>query len=303
MVYSVGFIFLFVVGGMTGILLADPGIDYQVHNSVFLVAHFHNVAVPGTLFGLLAGYHFWFPKAFGFRLNERWGLISAFSWILGFMLAFFPLYALGLMGMPRRTVAYAQPAYVPLEVAAFVGALLVLAALAALVVQLWVSINHRNEKRVFAGDPCDGRSLEWSVSAPPPDYNFAVIPVITARDAFTLAKESGEAYQPPDNYTDIALPRNSAAGAVFGAIGFVIAFGLVWHIWWMVIVSVLAAVAAFILSGFARDAANIVSARQVRQKHERWLAAVAATTAVSRTDECQPINAGLAGTADFGVAT
>jgi cytochrome o ubiquinol oxidase subunit I len=294
MVYSIGFIFLFVLGGMSGILLADPGIDYQVHNSVFLVAHFHNVAVPGVLFGLIAGYHFWFPKAFGFRLSERWGMISAVCWILGFMLAFFPLYALGLMGLPRRTVSYSQPSYVPLEMVAFLGAILVIVALGALVVQLWVSIRHRNENRVFVGDPWDGRSLEWSVSAPPPDYNFAVIPVVTDRDAFTLAKECGKAYRRPATYADIELPKNSAIGPVLGAIGLAVAFGLVWHIWWMVILSTLAVVTTLILSGFARDTTRIVPAQQVRQGQQRWIDAAAAATAISRADECNSRNAGLA---------
>ncbi|MEO6783015.1 MAG: cbb3-type cytochrome c oxidase subunit I, partial [Bradyrhizobium sp.] len=192
MVYAIAFILLFVLGGMSGILLANPSIDYQVHNTVFLVAHFHNVAVAGVLFGMLAAYHFWFPKAFGFRLNERWGMISALCWIFRFMLAFFPLYALGLMGLPRRTVAYSEPSYVPLEMAALLGAVLVLCALGALVIQLLVSIRHRDENRVFVGDPWDGRSLEWSVSAPPPEYNFPVIPVVNDRDAFTAAKEYGK---------------------------------------------------------------------------------------------------------------
>jgi cytochrome o ubiquinol oxidase subunit 1 len=294
MVYSIGFIFLFVLGGMSGILLADPGIDYQVHNSVFLVAHFHNVAVPGVLFGLIAGYDFWFPKAFGFRLNERWGMFSAVCWILGFMLAFFPLYALGLMGLPRRTVSYSQPSYVPLEMVALLGAILVLVALAALIVQLWVSIEHRNENRVFVGDPWDGRSLEWSVSAPPPDYNFAVIPVVTDRDAFTLAKECGKAYQRPDTCADIELPKNSAIGPVLGAIGLAVAFGLVWHIWWMVILSTFAVVATLISSGFARHTTRIVSAQQVRQDQQRWIDAAVAATAISRADECKSSNAGLA---------
>ncbi len=294
MVYSVGFIFLFVLGGMSGILLADPGVDYQVHNSVFLVAHFHNVAVPGALFGLLAGYHFWFPKAFGFRLSERWGMVSAVCWIAGFMLAFFPLYALGLMGLPRRTVSYTEPSYVPLEMVAFLGAILVIAALGALLVQLWVSIKHRNENRVFVGDPWDGRSLEWSVSAPPPDYDFAVIPVVTDRDAFTAAKESGNAYQRPGACADIELPKNSALGPALGAIGLAIAFGLVWHIWWMVILSALAAVATTISSGFARDTTRIVPAQQVQREQQRWIAAAAAATAISRADECKSSNAGLA---------
>ena len=302
MVYSIGFIFLFVLGGISGILLADPGIDYQVHNSVFLVAHFHNVAVPGVLFGLIAGYHFWFPKAFGFRLNERWGLISAVCWIAGFMLAFFPLYGLGLMGLPRRTVSYNQPSYVPLEMVAFLGAILIIVALGALVMQLWVSIQHRHENRVFVGDPWDGRSLEWSVSAPPPHYNFVVLPVVTERDAFTAAKERGTGYQRPETYVDIELPKNAAIGPVLGAIGMVLAFGLVWHIWWMVIASTVGLLAALIASGFARDTTRIVPAQQVQQEQQRWLDAVAAAAAILRFDECKPANAGLAEQEQAGVA-
>ena len=279
---------------MSGILLANPTIDYQVHNTVFLVAHFHNVAVPGVLFGMLAGYHFWFPKAFGFRLDERWGMISAGCWVVGFMLAFFPLYVLGLMGLPRRTVAYSEASYVPLEMLAFVGALIIVAALAALIIQLSTSIKHRNQNRVFVGDPWDGRSLEWSVSAPPPEYNFPVIPVVNDRDAFTAAKEFGKGYQQPDQYVDIVLPRNSAMGPAFGAIGFVIAFGLVWHIWWLVMVGVLAALTAMILRGFARDTTRTLSANEVRQAHRRWLEAVHHATAISRTDECDAVNQGLA---------
>ena len=301
MIYSIGFIYLFVLGGITGILLANPTIDYQVHNTVFLVAHFHNVAVPGALFGLLAGYHLWFPKAFGFRLNERLGMVSALCWIFGFMLAFFPLYALGLMGLPRRSVAYTEPSYVPLEIAAFLGAILLTVALVTLVVQLWVSIKHRDENRVFAGDPWDGRSLEWSVSAPPPEYNFAVIPVVTGRDAFTIAKEAGKAYQLPDTYADIEVPKNSAMGPVLGAIGFALAFGLVWHIWWMVILFFVAAVVTMIVHGFARGTTRIVPAQQVRQEHRRWLDAVAAAKAISREDERKSANHGLAEQALPGV--
>ncbi|WP_414640175.1 cbb3-type cytochrome c oxidase subunit I [Bordetella sp.] len=301
MVYSIAFILLFVIGGMTGILLADPGIDYQVHNTVFLVAHFHNVAIPGVLFGMVAAYHFWFPKAFGFRLDERWGMISALCWIFGFMLAFFPLYILGLMGMSRRTVAYTEPSYVPLEIVAFIGAFLIVGALGALVIQLWVSIKHRNENRVFAGDPWDGRSLEWAVSAPPPEYNFPVIPVVTGRDAFTTAKEEGKAYPRLETYVDIEMPGNSAMGPVLGALGFAMAFGLVWHIWWLVIFSSLGAAATMILRGFARDTTRTVPAQKVRQEHQHWLDAVAAARAISRAHEGTAANRGLAEQAAAGV--
>ena len=301
MVYAIGFIYLFVLGGISGILLANPTLDYQVHNTVFLVAHFHNVAIPGALFGLLAGYHFWFPKAFGFRLNERWGMVSAVCWIAGFMLAFFPLYALGLMGLPRRSVAYAEPAYVPFEIVAMLGAFVLAAALLALLVQLWVSVKHRDQNRVFAGDPWDGRSLEWSMSAPPPPYNFAVLPVVNGRDAFTTAKENGTAYRPPVAYADIAMPKNSVMGPLFGAIGLALAFALVWHIWWMAIVFLIAAVATMMVHGFSRNTERIVPAQQVQQAHHRWLDAVAAAPPTPREDEAKPVNQGRAGAALAGV--
>jgi cytochrome o ubiquinol oxidase subunit 1 len=302
MVYALGFIVLFVLGGMTGILLANPTIDYQVHNTVFLVAHFHNVAVPGVLFGMLSAYHFWFPKAFGFRLDERWGKVSALCWIFGFMGAFFPLYALGIMGLPRRSVAYAEARYVPLEWVAFGGALLIVSALLALLWQLWVSIKNRDENRVFAGDPWAGRSLEWATSAPPPAYNFAVIPVVEGLDAFTTAKENGRAYLRPDTYVDIELPKNSAMGPATAVIGFALAFGLVWHIGWLVVLMLAAAIASMVVRGFARDTTRIVSAQEVQREHQRWLDAVAQATAVSRADECTSANVGLAlQAADGGV--
>ena len=301
MIYAMGFMLLFVLGGLSGVLLADPVIDYQVHNSVFLVAHFHNVAVPGLLFGMIAAYHFWFPKAFGFRLDERWGKVSAVCWILGFMLAFFPLYALGLMGMPRRTVAYSEPAYVPLETVAFLGAILVVAALCALGVQLWVSIKHRQANRVFVGDPWDGRSLEWSISAPPPEYNFAAIPVVTDRDAFTVMKESGAGYPSVVPFEDIEVPRNSALGPVLGAAGFAMAFGLVWHIWWMVITFGTVVIAAMIVRGFARNTSRVVTAQEVRRQHQHWMDAVARARPIARDEETTFANEGLAIPIDTGV--
>jgi len=301
MIYAMGFMLLFVLGGLSGVLLADPVIDYQVHNSVFLVAHFHNVAVPGLLFGMIAAYHFWFPKAFGFRLDERWGKVSAVCWILGFMLAFFPLYALGLMGMPRRTVAYSEPAYVPLETVAFLGAILVVAALCALGVQLWVSIKHRQANRVFVGDPWDGRSLEWSISAPPPEYNFAAIPVVTDRDAFTVMKESGAGYPSVVPFEDIEVPRNSALGPVLGAAGFAMAFGLVWHIWWMVITFGTVVIAAMIVRGFARNTSRVVTAEEVRRQHQHWMDAVARAGPIARDEETTFANEGLAIPIDTGV--
>ncbi|MGH8112203.1 MAG: cbb3-type cytochrome c oxidase subunit I [Rhodanobacteraceae bacterium] len=294
MIYAIAFIVLFVLGGMSGIILANPSVDFQVHNTQFLIAHFHNVIVPGVLFGLLAGYHYWFPKMFGFRLHEGWGILSAFCWIFGFMGAFFPLYALGMMGFPRRTVAYTQPVYGSLEFAAFGGALLIGIGLLTLFIQLAVSILQRNENRVPVGDPWDGRSLEWACSAPPPEYNFPVFPVVTGRDAFTMAKDFGTAYPEPGEYVDITLPKNAAMGPLIGLFGFMIAFGLVWHIWWLVCLGVLGAWTTMIVRGFARHTTKTIPAAEVKAECERWLDLVHAATPVTRAMETRPVNQGLA---------
>jgi cytochrome o ubiquinol oxidase subunit I len=294
LVYALAFSMLFVIGGLTGIILANPSIDYQVHNTQFLVAHFHNMLIPGTLFGLLAGYHMWFPKAFGFRLDERWGMFSALCFIVGFMLAFFPLYAVGLLGYPRRTLDFFDPVYVPYMLIALGGALTILAGLVGLVIQLGVSIRRRERYAVPAGDPWDGRSLEWSLPSPPPEYNFSVLPVVRGRDAFTGAKEDGTAYRPPEKFHDIEMPKNSAMGMIVCVCGFFAAFGLVWYIWWMVVAAALGIVGAMVGRGFARDTERVIPAREVERCHLRWLATVAVTQPVSRGEETTSANVGLA---------
>jgi cytochrome o ubiquinol oxidase subunit I len=294
LLYALGFAILFALGGMSGIILAQPGIDYQVHNTQFLVAHFHNVLVPGTLFGMLAGYHFWFPKAFGFRLDERWGLIAAVCWIVGFMLAFFPLYGLGLLGYPRRHLAYFDPIFQPYMIVALIGAVVVLIALISLVIQLVVSVRRRAEYAVPAGDPWDGRSLEWSIAAPPPAYNFAVLPEVTSIDTFTHAKETGTAYRTPREYDDILMPKNSAMGMIACVSGVFMAFGLVWYMWWLVVFGLVVVFAAAVGRGFARDVEYVVPAREIEKAHLRWLATVAAAQPVTRDQETVPVNAGLA---------
>ena len=294
LLYSLAFVMLFAIGGMTGIILANPSIDYQVHNTQFLVAHFHNVLVPGTLFGMLAAYQFWFPKAFGFRLDERWGMISAICWIIGFILAFFPLYGIGFLAYPRRTLGFFDPIFLPFMIIALIGALIVLIAMLCLVIQLWVSVRRRKEYAVPAGDPWDGRSLEWATPAPPPEYNFAVLPKVTSRDAFTHAKETGTAYGVPPEFDDIRMPKNSAMGMIVCVSGAFIAFGLVWYMWWLAAAGLLVAVTAAIGRGFVRDTERIIPAREVEQAYLRWLEAVVATRPIARNQEVEPANAGLA---------
>ncbi len=243
---------------------------------------------------MLAGYHYWFPKAFGFRLDERWGLIAAVCWIVGFMLAFFPLYGAGLLGYPRRHVAYFDPIFQPYMIVALIGAVVVLLALLSMVIQLVISVLRRAEYAVPAGDPWDGRSLEWSVAAPPPAYNFAVLPEVTSIDAFTHAKEMGTAYRAPLEYRDILMPKNSAMGMIVCVSGGCMAFGLVWYMWWLVVLGLIVVFAATLARGFARDVEFVVPARAVAQAHQRWLDIVAATQPVSRHQEAASANAGLA---------
>ena len=294
MLYSLAFMMTFVLGGFTGILLAFPPLDYLVHNTLFLVAHFHNMLIPGLLYGLLAGYHYWFPKAFGFRLSEKWGRISFGCWVVGFYLAFMPLYVLGAAGVARRTQGMFDPIFRPWLYIAGVGALILFAALAALVVQLWVSVRERHANAVFAGDPWDGRGLEWSTSAPPPEYNFAVIPSVHNRDPFFDGKRQHYAYAPPASYQDIALPKNSMIGPVIGVAGAATAFGLVWYMWWLAVIGLLVIIVSVIARSFARDVHRIIPASEIERTELCWLSAVAHATPIPREREMAPINQGLA---------
>jgi cytochrome o ubiquinol oxidase subunit 1 len=293
MLYSLAFMMTFVLGGFTGILLAFPPLDFLVHNTLFLVAHFHNMLIPGLLYGMLAGYHYWFPKAFGFRLNEKWGRISFGCWVVGFYLAFMPLYVLGAAGVARRTQGMFDPIFGPWLYVAGVGALTLLAALGALFIQLSVSIRERDVNRVLAGDPWDGRGLEWSTSAPPPEYNFAVIPRVHGRDPFFDAKRNDDRYTPPATYRDIELPKNSMTGPVIGAVGVATAFGLVWHMWWLVIIGVLTIIAAVIARSFARDVHKIIPADVIERTERNWLRALAEAKPIPRELEMTSVNQGL----------
>lgn len=237
MLWTVGFIITFTIGGITGVLLAIPGVDFKVHNTEFLVAHFHNVLIAGAAFGLFAGFHYWFPKMFGFRLNEKWGRRSFWGWLIGFYVAFMPLYALGLMGMPRRMVSYDNPAWQPLLLVALLGAFIVAYGIMCQLIQLYVSIRDRESLEDATGDPWGGRTLEWSMSSTPPEYNFAITPTVTDRDVFMAMKEDGTAYERPAEYEDIHMPKPTAAGFIIGVASFVGGFALVWHIWWLALVA------------------------------------------------------------------
>ena len=233
MLWTLGFIITFVIGGMTGVLMAVPGADFVLHNSVFLIAHFHNVIIGGVVFGCIAGLNYWFPKAFGFKLHTGIGKVSFWCWIIGFWVAFLPLYALGLMGMTRRLDFVNNPVWHAYLIVALCGALLIFVGIIAQIVQIVYSIWKRDELRDLTGDPWDARTLEWATSSPPPFYNFAVVPKVGNHDSFWDAKQTGTAYVQPKSYEPIHMPHNTYTGFLIGIVSAGLGFGLVWHIWWM----------------------------------------------------------------------
>ena len=265
MLWTLGFIVTFAVGGMTGVLLAAPPADFVLHNSLFLVAHFHNVLIPGALFGYFAGYAYWFPKAIGFPLNEKWGKRAFWAWAIGFYLAFIPLYILGFMGMPRRMVHYNNPAWQPYLLVAAGGTAIILLGIVCQIIPLLVSIKERRATRDLTGDPWDGRTLEWATSSPPAAYNFATIPVVHDIDAFTDMKEKGIACRQADVYQDIHMPRNTAAGLILGALAFVFGFAMIWHIWWLAISTALAMLVTVITRAWDDNIHYTVSADEIRE--------------------------------------
>ena len=250
MYWGIAFIITFIIAGLTGVLLAVPPADFVLHNSLFVVAHFHNVIIGAILFGMFAGYTYWFPKVFGFRLDERLGKAAFWCWFVGFYLAFGPLYVVGLMGMTRRLQHYDNPAWYPWLLVAMVGAIVILAGILLLVAQLVVSIRNREELRDTTGDPWDGRALEWLTSSPPPAFNFAVLPHVEGTDAYWLMKQRARERGTPEPepvYQDIEMPRNSATGFVCAFFAAFLGFALIWQIWWLAALAFVGAFATFVV--------------------------------------------------------
>ncbi len=283
MLWSIGFIVTFVLGGMTGVLLAVPPADFQLHNSLFLVAHFHNVIIGGVLFAGFAGLTYWFPKAFGFRLHEGWGKAAFWFSFLGFYVTFVPLYIAGLLGMTRRLQHYEVAAWRPWILIAGLGIVVMVCALACQVVQLVISIRRRNELRDETGDPWDGRSLKWATASPPPAFNFAVLPSVYGEDPYLgiqrRAIESQQLTAEPQ-YQPIEMPRNSPTGFITAFFSTIMGFGMIWHIWWMVGLGLVAAYAVFAWFAWRDVAEQVVPADEVarvdrarRRAREEWLAA------------------------------
>ncbi|QBQ99715.1 cytochrome o ubiquinol oxidase subunit I [Paraburkholderia pallida] len=270
--WTLGFMVTFTIGGMTGVMMAIPGADFVLHNSLFLIAHFHNVIIGGVLFGYLAGMNYWFPKAFGFKLNEKLGKRAFWFWLTGFYVAFTPLYVLGFMGATRRLNHYDNPAWHPWMIIAWFGAVLVLIGIVHQFAQLYVSIRDRNlpENRDLTGDPWGGRTLEWAMSSPPPSYNFAVIPHVSELDEFAHLKETGRETTDVANtkYTDIHMPSNTSAGLFIGMFSLVLGFAGIWHIWWLAIVGFVGILATAIGYSFQKNEGYYIPAAKVRADEE-----------------------------------
>ena len=248
----------------------------MLHNSLFLIAHFHNVIIGGVVFGMFAGITYWWPKMFGFRLNETWCKRAFWCWFIGFYVAFMPLYILGFMGMTRRMQSYPNPEYQPLLVIAMFGAFIIGAGILCQVIQIAVSIRDRKKTADLTGDPWDARTLEWETSSPPSFYNFGSLPRVTELDEFWERKQRGEAWERPAKYTDIHMPRNTGTGVVIGAFSLVLGFAMIWHIWWLAIVGIVGMIGTFIWRTFDKDTDYYVPAAEVERienEHRRHLVA------------------------------
>lgn len=270
--WTIGFMCTFVVGGMTGVMLAIPPADFVLHNSVFLVAHFHNVIISGVLFGCFAGFIYWFPKAFGFRLDERWGRRAFWCWLTGFILAFMPLYILGFMGMTRRLNHTENPAWQIYLIVAAIGVAIILVGIICQILQILVSIRNREQLRDDNGDTWEnGRTLEWSTSSPPPFYNFSETPVVQDVDAYWDMKKRG-VERKTENFKPIHMPRNTGAGFIIAMVSVVLGFAAVWHIWWLAIAAGLAMLAISIIHSFNNNRDYYVTAEEVKRiEDERTL--------------------------------
>ena len=264
--WAIGFMVTFVIGGMTGVLLAVPPADFLLHNSLFLIAHFHNVIIGGVLFGAFAGYTYWFPKAFGFRLHEGWGKAAFWCWLVGFYVAFMPLYVLGFLGMTRRMQHYDVAEWRPWLLAAAAGAAIIMAGIACQVAQLVVSIRQRQRLLDLTGDPWNGRSLEWATASPPPPFNFAIMPDVSGEEPYWSMKQAALAHHElsaEPHYEGIEMPRNTPTGVVVAFFATLIGFAMIWHIWWMALLGLAGAFATFVAFAWRDRSEVMVPAAEV----------------------------------------
>lgn len=279
MMWTVAFMLTFVLGGMTGVLLAVPPADFVLHNSLFLVAHFHNVIIGGVLFGCFAAVNYWWPKAFGFKLDPFWGKVSFWFWVTGFWVAFMPLYILGLMGVTRRVRVFDDPSLQIWFAIAAVGAVMIAIGIAAMFMQFYVSFRNRDKLADISGDPWDGRTLEWATSSPPPGYNFAFTPVSHGLDTWWDMKRFGQT-RPRAAYIPIHMPKSTGTGVIISALATICGFALIWYIWWLAALSFIGIIAVSIAHTFNYNRDYHIPADEVKRtedERDRVLAAQPAT--------------------------
>ena len=269
MVWFMCFVFTFTLGGVTGVMLAIPALDFQMHNSLFLVAHFHNVIIGGVVFGFIAGLTYWWPKMFGFKLHNGLGMVSAYFWQVGFLLAFMPLYAVGLMGAVRRLDHYSDPAWTPFFIVSGIGVALIGIGTVALVAQIAYSVWKRNELRDTTGDPWGGRTLEWSVPSPAPEYSFAITPTVTRRDQWWHDKKQGLSVPKDSDYKDIHLPKPSATGPIIGVLAGLFGFAIIWHMWLVAGLLLVATIVVIIAKTMNDDSEFTIKASDVIAHEKR----------------------------------
>lgn len=266
MLWTMGFITTFAIGGMTGVMLSVPPIDFQVHNSLFLIAHFHNVIIGGVVFGYFAGLIYWFPKIFGFKLNEKYGKLAFWFWLIGFYFAFMPLYILGFMGMTRRINHYAEATgWHPFLLVAAFGTALIGIGVFFQALQLYVSIRDRKKNAETHNDAWGGgRTLEWAIPSPAPFFNFAHIPTVDKRDALWNERETimSQMKQP---YQDIHMPKNTSTGFWIAVFGGCLCFGLIWHIYWLIALGLIGIFVSAIARTFNTSIDYYVKADEVTQ--------------------------------------
>jgi cytochrome o ubiquinol oxidase subunit 1 len=250
---------------MDGVLMSLPAVDFQVHNSLFLIAHFHSVIIGGVVFGAFAAFTYWFPKIVGFKLNERLGKYAFWCWFVGFLLAFMPLYILGLMGATRRLDHYdLSSGWQPLFIVAAVGVAIISLGVGFQLLQVFVSIRDRKKNMDTDGDPWNGRTLEWSTSSPPPEYNFAIVPEVDSRDAFWVRKQARKA-PPKPQYEDIHLPKNTPIGVYIGGFSFLVGFAIVWHIHWLSLLGLAGVIISLIIRLADKHPEKVYTAAQVKK--------------------------------------
>ena len=269
MLWFMGFVVTFTIGGLTGVLMSVPPADFQVHNSLFLVAHFHNMIIGGVLFGLFSGFTYWFPKFAGFKLNERLGTYAFWCWLIGFLTAFMPLYVLGFMGATRRLDHYdPSMGWQWLFIVAGVGVGIICLGIGFQLLQVAVSFFQRKKNLDTTGDPWNGRTLEWMTTSPPTEYNFAHIPVVTERDAFWALKQN-KPQGAKRAYENIVVPKNTGVGVFVGGFAFIFGFATIWHIVWLAVIGLAGILVVLIIRLSQDKTEHIIPASEVAKTEDR----------------------------------